>query len=689
MGQTVGVLDIQLAADIAKFSAGLKEANAKLDGFNRETTKALGSIERRFAGMAGNVGGALAGLAAGFTITGIALFTKNALDAAGGLGELASQAGVSTTALQSYQYAASQAGMTAEEMQTALTKLTKSIGDAVDGEKAAIEGFRAMGVSILDAQGKTRSTEAVLKDIADAYQRSGDKAKAAADLTELFGRSGQKLIPVLSQGAQGLSDFEQAAIRAGVVLDEKAIKQADEAADKIAELTLEFQKLSQSLIVKVAPGLKTVMEMIQAVKNGDWGKLFELTPEQKETINRLRELRGDPSRVGDSNTISAPMPPPLVKPAPEGAPRLPQSKSEIEEAERAAEKIAKVTEALRLERDAYDQTAAQIATYTKLREAGIETADLVVNAEGQVIGAVDEQAQRIADLVFAINDLKFAREAETAASEDGVSALSEYIDGLEDQLRLLGMSELARKQHVAVMQAEALAMREGNLLSDENKAKIQGLVAAYEEHTAATQELQSFGERAFDRIGDSMTRMAMEGGNAFDSLRNIGQAVISELMQEFVKLAAINPIKNALFGSSLTTLSSLGGLFGGIGGAGGGAAYATADYGSAVGLAPSFGTDITVPVQGFAEGGRPPLGKLSIVGEKGPELFVPDSAGTIIPNDMLGGGGNTYVIDARGADVGAVSRLEQALLHLAGPGKVEQRAISAVSDAQARNRMPR
>ena len=38
----------------------------------------------------------------------------------------------------------------------------------------------------------------------------------------------------------------------------------------------------------------------------------------------------------------------------------------------------------------------------------------------------------------------------------------------------------------------------------------------------------------------------------------------------------------------------------------------------------------------FAEGGRPPTGKVSVVGEKGPELFVPDQPGTIIPNDKMG-----------------------------------------------------
>jgi hypothetical protein len=50
--------------------------------------------------------------------------------------------------------------------------------------------------------------------------------------------------------------------------------------------------------------------------------------------------------------------------------------------------------------------------------------------------------------------------------------------------------------------------------------------------------------------------------------------------------------------------------------------------------------NIVVPMakmMGFASGGRPPVGRPSIVGERGAELFVPDSAGKIIPNNQLGG----------------------------------------------------
>jgi len=39
----------------------------------------------------------------------------------------------------------------------------------------------------------------------------------------------------------------------------------------------------------------------------------------------------------------------------------------------------------------------------------------------------------------------------------------------------------------------------------------------------------------------------------------------------------------------------------------------------------------------FANGGQPPVNKISVVGERGPELFVPRSAGTVIPNQEIGG----------------------------------------------------
>jgi lambda family phage tail tape measure protein len=52
----------------------------------------------------------------------------------------------------------------------------------------------------------------------------------------------------------------------------------------------------------------------------------------------------------------------------------------------------------------------------------------------------------------------------------------------------------------------------------------------------------------------------------------------------------------------------------------------------------------------FADGGSPPMNKVSVVGERGPELFVPKTAGTIVPNGQFGSSSNitnvTYSIQA-------------------------------------------
>jgi hypothetical protein len=49
-------------------------------------------------------------------------------------------------------------------------------------------------------------------------------------------------------------------------------------------------------------------------------------------------------------------------------------------------------------------------------------------------------------------------------------------------------------------------------------------------------------------------------------------------------------------------------------------------------------------IPGFlAKGGPAMAGKPYIVGEQGPELFVPRSSGTVVPNGGFGGGGSQYV----------------------------------------------
>jgi tape measure domain-containing protein len=57
----------------------------------------------------------------------------------------------------------------------------------------------------------------------------------------------------------------------------------------------------------------------------------------------------------------------------------------------------------------------------------------------------------------------------------------------------------------------------------------------------------------------------------------------------------------------------------------------------------------------FAEGGRPPVGRPSLVGEKGPELFVPSSSGTIIPADATAAAMARYQRQGSGSGAGSSS----------------------------------
>jgi hypothetical protein len=114
-------------------------------------------------------------------------------------------------------------------------------------------------------------------------------------------------------------------------------------------------------------------------------------------------------------------------------------------------------------------------------------------------------------------------------------------------------------------------------------------------------------------IGSQITDALVGAINGTKSLGESAKAILNDLANSLLRMG-IN--------------SMLGGIFGGTG----------------------IGSFL-----GFANGGRPPVGRPSIVGEKGPELFVPSSAGTIIPNNKIGGmSGPTNIVvnvDASGSSV--------------------------------------
>lgn len=85
-----------------------------------------------------------------------------------------------------------------------------------------------------------------------------------------------------------------------------------------------------------------------------------------------------------------------------------------------------------------------------------------------------------------------------------------------------------------------------------------------------------------------------------------------------------------------------------------------------------------------ADGGAVSASQPYIVGERGPELFVPGASGAIVPNHALRGGGGLTIeyLDVRGADMAAVRRIERVVAEV--NGSIERRAVAAVADERMR-----
>lgn len=224
------------------------------------------------------------------------------------------------------------------------------------------------------------------------------------------------------------------------------------------------------------------------------------------------------------------------------------------------------------------------------------------------------------------------------------------------------------------------------LVQDLNKLVEAGKITEQERFDAINQYMEENKENATE-WGESLeaiTRRAAE--NMQDAFADFLFDPFADGMDGMLK-KFVDTLRQML---AQQTSRELFGMILGSGGAGGllGTVAGSPMTGGAQG--PTQGSGILGAITGglgdlfdgfFADGGYIQPGHWGVAGEAGAEMIYGGRTGaTIIPGGK--GGGNIYNIDARGADQGAVTRLEQALLTLAGPGVVEQRVISAQQRGQ-------
>lgn len=195
---------------------------------------------------------------------------------------------------------------------------------------------------------------------------------------------------------------------------------------------------------------------------------------------------------------------------------------------------------------------------------------------------------------------------------------------------------------------------------------------------AATDDWLENNKTAYDEItdqiswqseqwSDDITDALAKGELSFKKFSNIASSILMDVTKAIIRASIVSPIVSGLT-SAIT---------GGIGSAFGAGSF-QAQYGAGGAPLP-VARPTTVPA--FAEGGQPPINRPSLVGENGPELFMPKMAGTVIPN---GGGssGGVSVTNVFNISPGVEQTVAAAVLNMAPV--IEARAKQGVFRALER-----
>ena len=571
-----------------KTGAAFRSIDSKLSGI----TKSL----RTFAGFAG-----FAAVA-----TGIGTLTRDLIQMGSELQDASEKLGVSAEALQSLKFAAEQTGASFDSLQAALVFNAKLTTAAVQGNKQATEAFRQLGIDAKKfADIPLDRRLAVIADQLAGIQNPGDRAALAV---KALGRGAADLLPLLSQGSDGLAKFDRAARASNSILSNEQVKALDDAGDAWDAFILRLK-------VNAAPALTGTISLLEKMGKAAQdsanltGLLFGAETEQMLRSAQGRDRGPGTRRAGRAAALSeeetaAIIGVPGKKSTAAALASFDKAFAEVDriitkgtEAQRAAlaerqriqSEIDGITESTRTPQEAYFAGLDRVAELQANAGLSAEVASRQVLALGEAYATA--QQQQYAGTETGRAYLQSVSDA-AAIIESVITPFEAYGTALERINQLTAEGLLNQEQ---ASRAVRLA---GQDYADAQVAISKG----NDELSESTQRLLKDIKTAADGFARDLTDVF------FDSTKSIG-----EMFEELAKTIA-----KALFTQTVTEplINSILGSFGGSGG-----------------LASLFGG-------GRAMGGSVSGRQAYLVGESGPELFVPGRSGAIVPN---GAGSETPV----------------------------------------------
>jgi hypothetical protein len=569
-----------------------------------------------------NFGRIIGALGVGLSLQQAASAMKNLIDKADGFKDISQKTGVAVETLSQFSQVAENSGTSIDAVAIGLKKLSSNMVQASAGNREMLAIFDALNVSFKDSQGNLRDTGDVMMDIGDRFTTMEDGALKSATAVKLFGKAGSDLVPMLNEGSKGVTQFS-------AVIDTEFAEASDKFNENIKSMQNSIEKGLVDALKKVLPLINDFIEsqnnmpsFDEIVVSGVQGAAVE---EQQRLLSQIQKTTGEleaakvrlanatddvtKTLVGSSINILTT----LLSDYQSALGKLDQQVKQLGASAEAAGIQINVSKKPYLNPDIGTRNPPMIKPKA------------LALAVGGGTGGTDELKKFLEDQRASIELLKLEGQQASMTSLDYKLLTDQQKFKSELDKLLIGKSG----EKVDAFRAEAMALQETKIqLMEANQVYKQSIEGGFMEGLAKIREkamdvggqISDAMTNAFSGMEDALVSFVMTGKADFKSLAN---SIISDLIR-----IQIRSMLGGMFGGGGGF--NLGSLFG-MGGGGGQFSFGAGGY---TGMGPFM-----------AKGGPVSANSPYIVGEKGPELFMPGSSGSIVPNNKLGGGSDGVTIN--------------------------------------------
>ena len=211
------------------------------------------------------------------------------------------------------------------------------------------------------------------------------------------------------------------------------------------------------------------------------------------------------------------------------------------------------------------------------------------------------------------------------------AALQALTDRITEQKKAYDSLNISTEEQKRIADELGISYSDFN---EQLKQSMSGMEMFKTEAQLFAEEMQEGFKKAGESLSQNLARDLIKGRNVLDSFKNFFDNILEQMLQAVIQKAIMQPLLDSI----------MGGMGGGMGGGGG------------------FNPLSMVMGLFKAEGGAVKGNSPYIVGEKGPELFMPGTTGRVIPNNEMGSGSGgtpvTFQIQALDSKAGTEFILE-------------------------------